>query len=139
MTLKQINQRKAIEALFHRLDGVPWISFPQKRQPLEVPEAQGVYVIRNVKGTVVHVGRTVRGRNGLAQRLGNHLSGKSSFAREFLEGRPEKLRSGYTFQFIKVPDDRERALLEHYATGWHCPLHLGLGRYNGPLDGLTPN
>jgi hypothetical protein len=31
------------------------------------------------------------------------------------------------FQCMEIPDDRERALLEYYATAWHCPGHLGLG------------
>ncbi len=124
----QSTERVLVESLFDRLNLAPLSPFPERGQKLEAPQTHGVYLIRDRKETVVHVGRTVRGRNGLAQRLGNHLRGQSSFSREFLKGEPEKLRRGYTFQFIEVPDDRERALLEHFATAWHCPVHLGLGR-----------
>jgi hypothetical protein len=42
-------------------------------------------------------------------------------------GEGKKLRKGFTFQYLEVPNDRERALLEHRATAWHCPAHLGVG------------
>ncbi|HXI70953.1 MAG TPA: hypothetical protein VNN22_11420 [Verrucomicrobiae bacterium] len=41
------------------------------------------------------------------------------------------LRDGYTFQFLAVSDDRKRALLEYFATAWHCPVHVGLGLASG--------
>ena len=101
-------------------------NFPQKGQTLDVPPTQGVYVIR--KGaTVLHVGRTVRGKDGLHQRLTNHLRGSSSFTREQFEGKGEVLRDRkYTFQYLEVESARERALLEAFAIGSLCPEHLGL-------------
>ena len=39
----------------------------------------GVYIIYSPNGRVTHVGRTVRGKRGLRQRLNNHLHGASSF------------------------------------------------------------
>ena len=104
-----------------------WHRFPQARMPLEAPKTQGVYVIRNSSGMVVHVGRTVRGRSGLAQRLRNHLQGQSSFVQKSLAGKASLLRQGYTYQFLEVHHDRTRALLKFIATAWHCPQHLGLG------------
>lgn len=106
----------------------------QPRSPflkIEAPAKHGVYLIRGDDGTVLHVGRTVTAHNGLAQRLRNHLYGKSSFVRNHLNGETETLRRSFTFQCIVVENDRERALLEHYAIAWFCPVHLGLGRVRG--------
>jgi hypothetical protein len=55
------------------------INFPPKRERLEAPTDYGVYLIFDPKGRVAHVGRSVRGRNGLRQRLNNHLQGRSFF------------------------------------------------------------
>jgi hypothetical protein len=122
-----MKERQRIEALRKELDAQPRYSFPKERGVSEAPNTQGVYVIFEPRGAAAHVGRTVRGRAGLRQRLRNHLRGQSSFARTFLGGRGEKLRKGFKFQFLVVPNDRERALLEYAATVWHCPKHLGLG------------
>ena len=51
----------------------------------------------------------------------------SSFVIVHLRSDGKALREGYTFQYLEVPNERERALLEHFATAWHCPEHLGLG------------
>lgn len=124
----QIKERVRIKALFDALEARPLVHFPQSRKPIVAPSVHGVYVVRDPDGIVVHVGRTVRGKAGLAQRLRNHVNAKSSFVRAYLGGSAERLRNGFTFQFIEVPDDRERTLLEHFATAWYCPVHLGLGR-----------
>lgn len=126
--LEQSEERALVNALFESLDAQPRVLFPQKGKRISAPLAHGVYVICAPDGTVVHVGRTVTGQKGLSQRLGNHVNGKSSFARGYLKGKTEELRSSFTFQYIEVFDDRERALLEHFATAWHCPARLGLGR-----------
>lgn len=114
--------------LLTKLNGQPRHGFPRVRERLEVPNTHGVYVIRDRAGRVWHVGRTVRGKDGLRQRLRNHLQGQSSFIRAALRGDGSKLRKGFTFQYIEVPDDRTRALLECLAVGSHCPRHIGLGR-----------
>lgn len=124
----QNNERQHINALFKRLNAQPIIPFPQPRQSLDAPRSHGVYVIRDHAGLVVHVGRSLRGKAGLFQRLGNHLNAQSSFVIAHLDRDGRKLRDGYTFQFLEVEHDRERALLEHFATAWHCPAHLGVGR-----------
>ena len=120
-------ERKRIEKLFARLQKQPTSRFPKVGVALVAPATHGVYVLRDRANKVVHVGRTVRGRNGISQRLYNHLRGQSSFVNAHLDGHGERLRTGYTFQFLEVADDRERALLEYFATAWFCPTHLGLG------------
>ena len=102
------------------------LQFPQERQQLEAPSEPAVYVIRKEE-TVLHVGRTLRGRDGLHQRLKNHLHGSSSFTDKYLKGNGAALRKGYTYQFLVVEDARLRALVEAYAIGRLCPKHIGLG------------
>lgn len=125
---KQDTERARVETLLSNLDKQPRLAFPLPRDKIAAPSTQGVYLIRDHNGAVLHVGRTVTGQKGLAQRLGNHLGGKSSFVRSYLNGNVGLLRSGFTFQYIEVESDRERALLEHHAIAWYCPAHLGLGR-----------
>lgn len=124
----QTAERDHVEVLLRNLDSQPCHAFPAPRGKLEAPSTQGVYLIRSDTGVVMHVGRTVSGKKGLAQRLRNHLNGKSSFVRSYLNGEAMLLRGSFTFQFIEVEDDRERALLEYRAIAWYCPAHLGLGR-----------
>lgn len=100
--------------------------FPEPGTRLEAPNEQGVYVIYSPKGEVLHVGRTYRGTAGLRQRLSNHLHAASSFTIKYLKGRGAKLRNGYSFSFVLVPEPRIRALLEAFATGSLCPRHLGM-------------
>lgn len=121
-------EREYITSLFARLDEQPRYYFPERRQALSASNLHGVYVIRSPRGRVLHVGRTVRGQDGLRQRLRNHLNSQSSFVEAFLYGNGSELRNGYTFQYLVVKSDRKRALLEHFATAHFCPRHLGLGR-----------
>lgn len=86
-----------------------------------------MYVIRDPGRQVVHVGRTPRAKGGLHQRLYDHLAGRSSFVADYLKGKEWKLRGGFTFQYLEVPDHRQRVLLEYHATVVHCPKHLGDG------------
>jgi len=102
--------------------------FPPKGQPIEAPTEHGLYIIYNTQDEVVHVGRSVRGKNGLHQRLKNHLQGSSSFTVNYLDGDGSKLRNGYKFKYLVIPDPRKRALVEALATGTLCPLYLGLGK-----------
>jgi hypothetical protein len=119
--------RERIEALFRQLTDQERNRFPQLRGRLDAPDEQGVYVISDPEGDILHVGRTHRGQRGLRQRLDNHLRAQSSFVLKHLRGRGERLREGYTYQYLEVSDPRERALLEHFATAWLCPKHLGTG------------
>jgi hypothetical protein len=122
-----MTERQRIRKLLSRLNRQPRRLFPPERHRLDAPKTHGVYVIRNRNGRVLHVGRTLRGREGLFQRLRDHLASQSSFVNSYLAGNGRKLRSGYTYQYLEVRSDRARALLEHCATAWHCPRHLGLG------------
>ena len=116
-----------IEELFEELCNQPRELFPEKRQQLIAPAEQGVYIIRKEE-TVLHVGKTLRGKNGLSQRLKNHVSGSSTFAEEYLKGHGSILRDGkHTYQYLELADPRKRALLEAFATGTLCPEHIGLG------------
>ena len=121
-----MTERDRIAKLLAELNLQPIIRFPATGQRLKASQNQGVYVIRKPNKKVAHVGRTVRGKLGLLQRLRNHLSAQSSFVQASLSSEGGKLRDGYTYQCIDVANDRERALLEHIATAWHCPEHLGV-------------
>lgn len=125
-----MNEPKEIESLYERLMANGTQTFPEKRQGFEpeVEQKHGVYVIYNKKCEVVHVGRTYRGKGGLPQRLRSHLGSSSSFTEQYLKRKGSKLRNGYTFRYLLVSNARKRALLEAYATGHLCPLHLGLGK-----------
>ena len=116
-----------IRKLFLALNKSPLKRFPTARAKIEAPNLQGVYVIYSPRGKVLHVGRTLRGKNGLRQRLNNHLQAASSFAIKHLDGKGAKLRQGYKFRCLAVHDDRKRALLEFYALAHLCPAHIGLG------------
>jgi hypothetical protein len=121
------NEHQVINDLFKSLCSQPTRAFPQPRQPLDAPAKHGVYIIRQGE-TVLHVGSTVRGQDGLHQRLNNHLHGSSSFTRKYLKGKRTILReSGFTYQFLELEDARQRALLEAFAVGVLCPKQLGLG------------
>jgi len=127
---------KEIMRLFKELLRQPICKFPTKGRTLRAPNTHGVYVIRNENNHVVHVGRTQRAKAGLHKRLCDHLSGNSSFKRDYLRGDGSQLRRGYSFQHLKVQDPRQRALLELLAAGSLCPLHLGVGeprRLVGPV------
>jgi hypothetical protein len=120
------SEKTTIQKLYKNLTSQKRFAFPEKGKPLNVPCTHGVYIIR--KGNkALHVGRTHRGKKGLHQRLSNHLHGASSFAIKSLGGVGEKLRKDYTYQYLEVKSDRQRALLEAYAVGTLCPVHLGLG------------
>ena len=120
-------ERSGIHRLLGRLKRQPQHPFPARGVRLEAPNSHGVYVIRDAAGRVVHVGRTMRGQNGLRQRLGNHLQAQSSFVISYLKGRGKRLRNGYTYQYLEVAESRNRVLLEYAATVWYCPIHLGDG------------
>jgi hypothetical protein len=121
---------KKIETLFDALMAQPVLIFPLVGETLEATVGQGVYVILDRKNRPVHVGRMLRGKKGIAQRLHNHLRAQSSFTVQYLKGDGSKLRGAYRFRFLEVADSRSRALLEAYAIGHLCPAHIGLG--DGP-------
>ena len=81
-----------IRSLFDELLRAPLQAFPAHREELCAPKQQGVYVIYCPKGQVLHVGATPKAKNGIAQRLRNHMSAKSSFVRQYLNGDGSQLR-----------------------------------------------
>jgi hypothetical protein len=120
-------ESEEIFMLFESLRQQPKRHFPKIEEPFDVPIVHGVYVIYQGED-VLHVGRTIRAEKGLRQRLLNHPQGKSSFARAYLREKGINLRDeGVTFQFLKEPDHRKRALLEAFAIGKLCPRHIGVG------------
>jgi len=120
-------ERRDVARLFRQLRKQPMQSFPPARAKFAAPCKLGVYIIRNGIGEVEHVGGTPRAKGGIKQRLNDHLNARSSFVNKHLAGNAAKLRDGYTFQCLEVPDARKRVLLEAMATALLCPLHLGLG------------
>lgn len=124
------SEPKRVRRLFRELLANHRLEFPRKGGVPDVPEHQGVYVIR-FQTKVLHVGRTYRGKKGLKQRLDNHLYSQSSFTEKYLKDGSKLRRPGYTFQYLEVDgrgrrsSSRLRALLEFYATASLCPAHLG--------------
>jgi len=100
--------------------------FPENGK-VNVSTNQGVYIVYNKKGKVLHVGKTNTAKNGLNQRLLNHLTNHSSFSKGYLKSKGINLRKGGTFRFIEVENSRIRTLLEALTIGMLCPLHLGTG------------
>lgn len=123
-----------VKSLFSHLMASPIEQFPKLRGKLNAEKSPGVYVIYSPEGKVLHVGRTPSAREGIAQRLRNHMSGSSSFTKKHLKGAGHTLRDGCYFRQLAVHDDRQRALLESYAIGCLCPEHLGLARPTEATD-----
>jgi hypothetical protein len=120
-------ESQKIEQLLEAFLASEPFAFPKKRENLRAPLKQGVYIILDPCGDTVHVGRTLRGKRGLYQRLRNHLNAASSFTKIYFNGDGSKLRSGYKYKYIVLADPRERALVEALAIGVLCPPHIGLG------------
>jgi hypothetical protein len=116
-----------IRALYRRLIQAMRTTFPKVGEKLTVRDKHGVYVLYGPRGTALHVGRTVRGKRGLYQRLNNHLHGSSSFTQQHLDGKGAKLRGTHSYAFVEISHARTRALVEALAIGTLCPKHLGLG------------
>jgi hypothetical protein len=101
-------------------------AFPRERGRLNAPSGPGVYLIYDPRGRLAHVGRSAPGKNGPRQRLRDHLQAQFPFTKEYLKGDGSKLRRRYKYKYLIILDPRERALVEAFAVGTLCPLHLGL-------------
>lgn len=124
MRQEQRTVRKLLTELVHKQRH----SFPGNRERLEGPKKKGVYIIYSPQGRVLHVGSTPWAKGGLAQRLRDHLAGRSSFVIKMFDGDGSKLRVQYKYQCLVVTNHRHRALLEALAIGQLCPKHIGQGR-----------
>jgi len=125
---------REITELLAKLVREPLIAFPPPGERLEASDRKGVYVIYSPQDKVVHVGSTPRAKEGVAQRLRNHLDGKSSFTKSQFAGDGSRLRRGYKFRYLVVDNGRQRALLEALGIGQLCPEHIGHG-----LDASEPD
>lgn len=125
MTSAMLRETRTIEALFAKLMRCPKHFFPTRRKELKSPRRKGVYLIADPAGRILHVGDTPRAKNGIYQRLRDHLAGRSSFTKKFAKPNGIDLRTGCTYQFIVVESGRQRRLLECYAIGRLCPQHVG--------------
>lgn len=119
--------QRQVRMLFDRLIAQPRVYFPENGGA-KISRKVGVYIIYNPRGDVLHVGASVRGVNGLRQRLNNHLHSRSSFVRRYMNKQGAKLRRGYFLRCLPVKNHRHRALLEAYTIGYLCPAHIGLGQ-----------
>jgi hypothetical protein len=113
-------EHREIASLFRQLSRQPTNLFPGRFGRLAALYEPGVYIIRNAVGRVAHVGMT----GNLHARLYSHLCSKSSFVRCHLGADGARLRGRYSYQYLEVPELRKRALLEAYATGRLCPIHI---------------
>lgn len=143
MTAKGIpegtGERGQILALFNQLVSSTLHQFPLSRNSLDAPSGHGVYVIYASDGLALHVGKSSRGRQGLRQRLVNHLAGQSSFVNLYFVGDRTQLRNGCCFRYLEIENPRLRALLEAYAIGYLCPAHIGLNdKLKVSLDATEP-
>lgn len=119
-----MQEAERIKELFNTLINSELYKFPIAGKVV-VSKDQGVYIIFNSESCAAHVGNTVRGKEGLNQRLNNHLKNQSTFAQKFISPNNYSLRSEFRYQYIVVPSARDRALLQALAIGLLCPLHLG--------------
>ena len=123
-----MKEAKRISELFDKLTNQKEKMFPEKGK-VSFSNKHGVYIIYDPKKKVLHVGKTNRGKNGLNQRLQNHISNNSSFSKQYLKdkGKGKILRDGYFVHYIEEENARVRALLEALAAGKLCPAHIGTG------------
>lgn len=119
-----MEEKKLIMALFEQLKKAELNYFPEKGK-VDITCNKGVYIIFSPDGKVMHVGNTPRGKNGLRQRLNNHIYKKSSFSKKFLGPKGLSVRDEFSFRVLEVPCARHRMLLEALAIGELCPEHLG--------------
>lgn len=129
--LRNMKEARRIRKSFDLLCRQKAFRFPRTGyvESLGVPDEQGVYIIYGPQRQPAHVGRTLRGKLGLRQRLNQHMLGQSSFVKNYkdLEGSGKRLRGRFWFRYLPVENDRARALVESLGVGLICPEHLGLG------------
>jgi hypothetical protein len=119
-------ESQRIKKLFGNLITSHLYIFPVSGK-VKVSLLHGVYILYDSNDIVLHVGMTPYGKDGLNQRLYNHISKTGVFYREYLKPNEICLRGIGKFRYIEVDDARTRALLEALTAGILCPLHFGTG------------
>ena len=119
-------ESKVILKLYNKLCKSKLFSFPEKGK-VNVTNKHGVYIIYGLNNKILHVGMTPYGKEGLNQRLYNHISKTGIFYKAYLKPHNICLRSIGKFRYIEIEDARVRALLEALTAGKLCPLHFGTG------------
>ena len=121
-----MNESDTIMQLYQDLIKSTFHTFPLKGR-INVSSKHGVYIIYSPHNEVLHVGMTPYGKNGLNQRLYNHISKTGVFYEKYLNPKNLSLRGLCKFRFIEIEDARTRALLEALTAGLLCPAHFGTG------------
>jgi excinuclease UvrABC nuclease subunit len=114
-----LDEPEIVRTLFEQLQLAPLQRFPEPGEKLNAPNQPGVYVLYGTKGKIRYVG-LARGSKGLRPRLLTHLNTHWHIAKY---GRDFRSRGG--FRCLVVQNERQRALLEAYATGCLCPAYIG--------------
>jgi hypothetical protein len=125
----QMEESKIIKRWYEKLTTSELHPIPEKGR-VEKSTKQGVYIIYDINYCVLHVGRTNGGKNGIDQRILNHIRNQSSFSKLYMRPNGISLRNSSQFRFIEIDDPRIRSLLEALAIGLLCPLHIGTGVKN---------
>ena len=115
-----------IKQLHNQLVKSTFHEFPIKGK-IQASTKQGVYIVYDDLLRPLHVGKTNGAKNGLNDRLQNHVWNQSSFSKLYMQKNKIVLRAWGKFQFLELEDDRERALLEALTAGLLCPAHIGTG------------
>ena len=121
-----MNEQEEVMELFKTLCTADIHFFPAKGK-VDVSNKHGVYIVYSADNCVLHVGMTPYGKDGLNQRLYNHISKTGVFYREYLRKRNISLRGLCKFRFLEIEEPRTRALVEALAAGLLCPEHFGTG------------
>jgi len=122
-----MNEATEIMDLYNKLVSSEKYTFPSKGK-VNISRKHGVYIIYDTNDIVLHVGMTPYGKEGLDQRLYNHISKTGVFYREYLKPNKIEMRGKYQFRIIEVSNPRKRALLEALTAGLLCPSHFGTGK-----------
>lgn len=92
---------------FNDLKKAKLISISNKFEINNSPSRHGVFIIYNEKKQVLYVGRTPRAKEGLKQRIINHLTGASSFYKNYLEPENIDLKKIGKIRCIEIEDNKE--------------------------------
>ena len=120
-----MDEGKKIKKLFRRLCKSEHVVIPKEGR-IELPETEGVYILLNKKDDVLLVGKTEGGKGGLRARINTQLFGTSPFRKLFLTPSETDIRKKHYLQYLAIESERDRILVEAYATGKLCPAFIGL-------------